>query len=108
VPGQLPEQGEKLIFIRTLGMVLLLAFNVIPHDWEMRGTHTEGSIALLPREADAMFPHPAGRVRLENLDNLGNGHVRRQCDQDVDVIGCATRDENGDFVVPPNTSKISP
>jgi hypothetical protein len=31
----LPEQGEELVLVRTLGMVLLLALNVVAYHWEM-------------------------------------------------------------------------
>jgi hypothetical protein len=67
-------------------MMLALMLKVATHGREIRGAHTEGSVAFLPCEIDAVLCYPAGRVRFENLNDLGDGYIRRQGDQDVNMV----------------------
>jgi len=53
------QKGQELIFVCAFGMVLWLMLDVFPHDWRMRSTDAECSIALLPSESNPMLAYPA-------------------------------------------------
>ena len=89
-------------------MMLGLMLNVIPDDWHVRRTHAECSVTLLPRERNPMLTYPTGGVRFQDLHSFRDGYVRRQCDQEMDMIGRSACAEDGDVVIPPNTGQIFP
>ena len=82
-------------------MVLLLLFDVCPHDVQHRWANAERSVALLPFECQPLFSQPAGRTGFEFLHNLSEAGAR----------GKAHEDRARGFVVPPspeNSSLASP
>jgi hypothetical protein len=58
-------------------------------------TDTKRAITFLPCEFDSMLSEPSGRIRLERLYGLGEGHIGRKSNQHMHMVRHAARCNHG-------------
>ena len=64
------EKDDKFLFKIAFAVMLFKALNVSLHHRNLRGTHAERAVSLLPGKS---MPHPPGGASLEFLNCLGQG-----------------------------------
>ena len=79
-----------------------------PDGISIRTAHAERSVSLLPCKFQPVLMQPARGVRLQDLDGLGDRHVRWQNNRQMRMVRSAASGEHGYSVVPPDPRKVLP
>ncbi len=81
-------------------MVLRLMLDVINDGVLVRTAYAESSVSLLPFELKPVLVQPARRIGFQNLNRFGRGHIYRQRNQQMRMVGSASGGEYWNTVVP--------
>ncbi len=90
----------KLCLIGPLLVVLRLMLDVINDGVLVRTAYAESSVSLLPFELKPVLVQPARRIGFQNLNRFGRGHIYRQRNQQMRMVGSASGGEYWNTVVP--------
>jgi hypothetical protein len=97
------QQRDEFLLKIPLAMVPFLILNVFPHHGHLRGTYAESTVSPLPAKA---LSHPARRASFKFLDCAGERILRRQNEEQVQVIGRAPGGDQGKTFAARNPAEI--
>jgi hypothetical protein len=91
----LPQYRHEFFLKRPPRMMLRLMLDVMADYIAIGCTDTKRAITFLPCEFDSMLSEPSGRIRLERLYGLGEGHIGRKSNQHMHMVRHAARCNHG-------------
>src|SRR6266702_1186714 len=103
-----PEHGFKFRFVASPTMMLRLVLDVILHRRHVRAAHTERAVSLLPCELQPVLMQPTRGVGFHHLNRLCDRYVHRQRNEQMCVVGDASRGEYRDTVIAADTGEVLP
>ena len=102
------QHGNEFLFKRHFLVVPFLVLNVSHHPRKVRFAHPEPAISFLPGEPADLVGHPAGRVRFDGLDGVGNHHGGRKLQQHMNVVFHPADGMDEDALMPANARRVRP
>src|SRR6266566_678199 len=85
-------------------MMLRLVLDVILYRRHVRAAHTERAVSLLPCELQPVLMQPTRGVGFHHLNRLCDRYVHRQRNEQMCVVGDASRGEYRDTVIAADTA----